>query len=296
MTVSRPTRRGFLAGAVGAGIAAAVVTQGAGRALSEPAGQAGLRTRLAGVSVSRSSVQAWERRRVPIAAARLLRDYPGVAAGELRALADRGVATPSDLPAARAALARTRERLGVDHIRELLAPETALAGAATLAAKAASGGRWAIADTEITATRGTAAGMVAWFTRERTTDDRPTWTGACPDHYVIVTGADGRQEVIEVTGGAVLPLRFFVDYTDVRGVPIPRDPSYPLEIAGTASLATGEMIGGVRHQFRDLPGAGFRCRLRVAFPVAVPGLYITEHQWHLAAEFGNWVDDYLASV
>lgn len=209
---------------------------------------------------------------------------------------DRGTVDPSDLPAARAALARTRESLGVDRIREMLEPETAMAGAATLAAKAASGGRWAIADTEIAAPRGTAEGMVERFTRERTTDDQPVWTGACPDHYVIVTGRDGRQEVIEVTGGAVLPLRFFVDYTDVAAIPVPRDPSYPLELAGTAFLASGEMIGGVRHQFRDLPDGGFRGRLRVAFPAAVPGLCITEHQWHLAVEFGNWIDGYLASA
>ncbi|CAM3607340.1 Secreted protein [Tsukamurella ocularis] len=291
-----PSRRRFLAGAAGAGFAAVVATTGAGRVIAEPAGQPGIRTRLAGVPVSQASVRAWERRRVPIAAVRLLRDHPGVAAGELRALVDRGSVAPSDLPAARADLARTRDRLGADRIREMLAPETAIAGAATLVAKAASGGRWAIADTEITAPRGTAEGMAEWFTRERTTDDRPTWTGACPDHYVIVTGRDGRQEVIEVTGGAVLPLRFFVDYADVGAVPIPRDPTYPLEVAGTASLATGEMIGGVRHQFRTLPGGGFRSRLRVAFPAAVPGLYVTEHQWHLAVEFGNWVDAYLASA
>lgn len=288
-----PSRRVFLTGAAVVGISA-IATQGG--ALAEPARRPELRTRLAGAPVSRASVRAWERRRVPIAAARLMRDYPEVAVGELYALVDRGPVGPSDLPAARAALARTRASLGADRIREMLEPETAIAAAATLAAKAASGGRWAIADTEITSQRGTAEGMMEWFARERATDDRPTWTGACPDHYVIVTGRDGRQEVIEVTGGAVLPLRFFVDYTDVRGVPIPRDPSYPLEIAGTASLATGEMIGGVRHQFRDLPGGGFRSRLRVAFPAAVPGPYITEHQWHLAAEFGNWIDGYLASV
>ncbi|MCC3332314.1 hypothetical protein [Nocardia abscessus] len=62
---------------------------------------------------------------------------------------------------------------------------------------------------------------------------------------------------------------------------------------GTAALADGTVIGGVRHQFRDEPGGGFRSRLAVAFPAAVPGLYIAEHQWHLACEFGNWITAYL---
>lgn len=296
MTGSNPTRRGFLAGAAGAGIAAVVATQGGARALADPGGARGIRTILAGVPVPQGRVRAWEGRRIPIAAARLLRDYPGVAMGELRALADRSAVEPGDLGAGRATLARSRERLGPDRIREMLEPETSIAAAATLAAKAVSGGRWAIADTEIVAPRGTAEGMAAWFTREREADDRPVWTGACPDHYLIATGRDGRQEVIEVTGGAVLPSRFFVDYADAERVPVPRDASYPVEVAGTASLATGEMIGGVRHQFRNLPGGGFRSRLRVAFPAAMPGLYITEHRWHLAVEFGNWVDDYLSGL
>ncbi|WP_446221967.1 hypothetical protein ACTWPB_19165 [Nocardia sp. IBHARD005] len=30
-----------------------------------------------------------------------------------------------------------------------------------------------------------------------------------------------------------------------------------------------------------------------ATEAAVPGLYISEHQWHLATEFGNWIEAYL---
>ncbi|WP_280259454.1 hypothetical protein [Nocardia abscessus] len=73
----------------------------------------------------------------------------------------------------------------------------------------------------------------------------------------------------------------------------PSDPTYPISVTGTATLADGTVIGGVRHQFRDEPGGGFRSRLAVAFPAAVPGLYIAEHQWHLACGSGNWITAYL---
>ncbi|WP_280249629.1 hypothetical protein [Nocardia abscessus] len=119
------------------------------------------------------------------------------------------------------------------------------------------------------------------------------WTDACPDHYIIATLPDGRQEVVEVTGGATLASRFLVDYTDKAKVMVPANPAYPLAVSGAAFLADGELIGGVCHQFRDEPGGGFRSQLEVAFPAAVPSLYIAEHQWHLACEFGNWIAAYL---
>ncbi|MGV9613789.1 hypothetical protein [Nocardia xishanensis] len=80
----------------------------------------------------------------------------------------------------------------------------------------------------------------------------------------------------------MLASRFLVDYTDRARVVVVADPAYSLTAAGTASLADGELIGGVCHQFRDEPGGGFRSQLKVAFPAAVPGLYVAEHQWHLA--------------
>ncbi|QXQ14179.1 hypothetical protein [Skermania piniformis] len=260
---------------------------------SPEAVHAGLRSTIRGIPVDQAAVAEWERRRVPVAAARLARDFGGVLGGELDSLLTHRALPVADLPGGRAALARARAAIGVDRMRELLAPEIVASENVTRAAVASSSGSWAIAEAVIDSARGTAAGFADWFDRARIADARDIWTDACPDHYVIVTGADGRQEVIETTGGAVLPSRFFCDYTDLARVPIPGDPAYPVTIAATAALATGELIGGVRHQFRDLPGGGFGARLRVAFPIAVPELNIVEHSWHLATEFGNWITAYL---
>ncbi|WP_212748776.1 hypothetical protein [Nocardia cyriacigeorgica] len=228
-----------------------------------------------------------------MAAARLRRDYAGVLAGEIDSLLRRFAIAVDDLEAARSALARARVLIGQDGLRELLAPELAATDTAARAAVAASAGRWQYSVAEIVSDRGSAGGFLDWFDRARVNDDRAVWTDACPDHYIIATLPDGRQEVVEVTGGAMLASQFFVDYTDTARVMVPADPAYPLTVAGVASLTDGVVIGGVRHQFRDEPGGGFRGRFAVAFPATLPRMPVAEHQWHLACEFGNWISAYL---
>ncbi|MDT2007427.1 hypothetical protein FXW78_28330 [Rhodococcus opacus] len=293
------TKRDFIIRAAGATAAAtaAVAYAGAGTAAAAPVSPVttapGLRTFLDGALVEQSRVVEWERRRISVAAARLSKDYAGLLRGELDSLLGRYTVAVDDIPAARAALAGARALIGLDGLRELVAAEISASEVGTRTALAASGGRWAVAVAEIVSDHGSAEGFVDWFNRAKEADDRAVWTDACPDHYIITTGPDGRQEVIEVTGGAVLASRFFVDYTDRAGVTVPADPDYPMAVAGTASLASGELIGSVCHQFRDEPGGGFRSQLEVAFPAAVPSLYIAEHQWHLACEFNNWITAYL---
>ncbi|MFD4441947.1 hypothetical protein ACFWPK_19450 [Nocardia sp. NPDC058519] len=289
------TRRSFIVRAAGATAAtAAVAYAGTGTVFASPdASAAGLRTYIDGHLVDQGKVVEWERRRLSVAAARIRKDYIGLLTGELDSLLARFAVDVDDIPAARAALARARVLIGPQGLRELLAGELVASEAATRATLAASGGRWVVATVEIASDRGSAQGFIDTFDRARVNNDQAFWTGACPDHYIIATLPDGRQEVIEVTGGAVLASRFLVTYTDPSKVVAPVDPAYPLSVAGAATLSDGELIGGVCHQFRDEPGGGFRSQLKVAFPAAVPGLYVTEHQWHLATEFGNWIAAYL---
>lgn len=289
------TRREFIVRTAGAAVMATAAGSvvGAATANASTVTGGGLRTFVDGAPVPQARVAEWEKRRLSVAAARLRQDYAGVLTGELDSLVARVAVTVDDLPAARSALSRVRTHIGEQRLRDQLAPELATSEAATRTALAASGGRWAVATTEITSDRGRAEGFVDWFDQARRTDNRTAFADACPDHYLIATLRGGRQEVIEVTGGAVLASRFLVDYTDLTRVTVPPDPAYPLTVAGSASLGDGTIIGGVRHQFRNEPGGGFRSQLKVAFPAAVPGLYISEHQWHLACEFGNWITAYL---
>ncbi|MFC9895021.1 hypothetical protein ACFVMC_15155 [Nocardia sp. NPDC127579] len=291
------TRRRFMIGTVGvtaAGVAAAQLRTAT--ALASPAQGSpdfGLRTFIEGRLVDQVEVVEWERRRLSVAAARLRRDHGGVVIGELDSLLAHAEISVDDLSTARVALAQVRLMIGEDGLRELLAADLLASEAAARAGIAASGGHWQYAITEIASSRGTAQGFLEWFDSARVNNERAVWTDACPDHYIIATLPDGRQEVVEVTGGAMLASQFFVDYADTAGVMVPSDPAFPLTVCGVASLSDGSVIGGVRHQFRDEPGGGFRGQFKVAFPAALPGLYIAEHRWHLACEFGNWISAYL---
>lgn len=111
---------------------------------------------------------------------------------------------------------------------------------------------------------------------------------ACPDHYLLRGLPDGRQEVVETTGGAPAASRFLVDYNRTDAVTVPIDPDYPIQIAGTALLDDGLVIGGVRHQFRDRAG-GLEALVTAQFPGSLPNRMIHQHEWHLACEFSNWL-------
>ncbi|MEV6657282.1 hypothetical protein [Nocardia fluminea] len=289
------TRRSFIVRAAGVTAAtAAVAYAGAGTTFADPGpSTTGLRTYIDGRLVDQNKVVEWERRRLSVAAARLRKDYVGVLTGELDSLLARVAVDVDDVSAARAVLAQARVLIGSDRLRELLTGELVASEAATRATLTASGGRWAMATVEIVSDHGTAQGFIDALDTARVNNDHAFWVDACPDHYIIATLADGRQEVVEVTGGAMFASRFLIEYTDPAKGVVPADPSYPYAVAGAATLADGEVIGGVCHQFRDEPGGGFRSQLEVAFPAAVPGLYISEHQWHLATEFGNWIEAYL---
>ncbi|MCY7022946.1 MULTISPECIES: hypothetical protein [Streptococcus] len=111
--------------------------------------------------------------------------------------------------------------------------------------------------------------------------------GACPDHYALQP--HGRKlEVIETAGNSPLPTQFFLKLGGEAEIEEPRDASYPFQTVGTASLADGCNIGGIRHQFRDTE-KGLEARFCVEFPSLCPDSLIKEHQLHLAAEWSRWI-------
>ena len=136
-----------------------------------------------------------------------------------------------------------------------------------------------------------AAGFADCFNNLVAVNDEATMIDAMPDHYLLRGLPDGRQEVVEATGGSPTPTRFLVDYSSLDRLRTPADPAYPVQVAGQAVLDDGMVIGGVRHQFRDTDGA-LEALLTVEFPGAMPAPLIGAHRWHLAVEFRNWVTAY----
>jgi hypothetical protein len=161
---------------------------------------------------------------------------------------------------------------------------------------AALADQWAVSNAGLDSTLGTARGFTEWFVARRDRNDERAMLVACPDHYLIRTPRSGVQEVIEVTGGAVVASRFVIDYADTAGIPVAREPRCAVALSGWARTADGARIGAIRHQFWDNPQGGFSAQLAVVFPAELPPWMFSEHSWHLACEFSNWVSAYVKSV
>jgi hypothetical protein len=225
-----------------------------------------------GKDVTREEILAWEAKRFPKAARRI------------------GLPRPDgDLATQRLTFADDKITLGAAEIRRRLAGQLRLSDLGTRAATALTRGRRVSSVCDLYVTGGDAAAFVDWFTDDSRPDYVRSMIAANPDHFLIATAPDGRQEVIETTGGSPLPTRFLVDYQDHSTLRTPLDPTYSVSASGVAQAPDGTAIGGVRHQFRDIEG-GFHAHLLVEFPTLVSPHMVGQHRWHLAAEFANWIE------
>ncbi|MGW4286352.1 hypothetical protein ACWEIK_05400 [Streptomyces sp. NPDC004673] len=227
---------------------------------------------IGGRRVSRAEVLAWEAARLPVAAAKI------------------GLPVPSgDLARQREAFAEAKLALGPAEIRRRLRRDLRVGDAVARATTRLSGGRRATSVCELHVDGGSASEFVRWFMDTARADYVRSMTAAHPDHFLIRALADDRQEVIETTGGSPLPTRFVVDYADLSSLTTPADPDADARAAGVALDGGGRPIGGVRHEFRDVPG-GFRARLCVEFPRLTLPRILSAHRRHLAIEFANWTE------
>ncbi|MFI6515749.1 hypothetical protein ACIBF1_09340 [Spirillospora sp. NPDC050679] len=220
----------------------------------------------------REAVLDWEARRLPRAAAKI------------------GLAVPSgSLERRRLAFAESKIELGAEEVRRRLRRDLSISDAISAATSRLSAGKRVMSVCDLHATTGSAAEFVQWFTDTARPDYVRSMIAANPDHFLIRTAPDGTQEVVETTGGSPLATRFFVDYTDLSALASTPDGRFTAQAAGVAVSEGGRPIGGVRHQFRDEPG-GFHARLCVEFPRLLAPHMISQHRWHLAAEFSNWIE------
>ncbi|MFC7791019.1 hypothetical protein [Streptomyces cinereoruber] len=274
--------------------AGAVLVPLAGPRASASTGSLVLTAHIDGQPVERTAVLQWEARRLKVAAERLNHNLPAALTAELGALLGDSDGSVEHVPRDRQALADVKLQLGHEAIRDLLAADLAVSGPMSVVAAATDA--WSASKVQLSSTHGTAQGFLDWFNTRINGDDQRAMLVANPDHFLITSPRQGAQEVLEVTGGAMLASQFFIDYADNSNVPIPRDPICPVQTAGWARTSDGARIGAVRHQFRDNPQGGFTAQLAVCFPAALPPWMFTEHQWHLACEFSNWVSAYVAAT
>ncbi|MFF0496524.1 hypothetical protein ACFYU5_08985 [Nocardia aobensis] len=239
-------------------------------------------------NATREQVCAWESRRATAVLGKLSTRLGHLGMNEIMPERPLQELHTASLDEQRSALTTLKTRLGHAGIYALLRRELAFSERTSRIGVAASRGRTKHAFIRLEVPNYSADRFATWFNDLTTTNAETDMIDACPDHYLVRGLPDGRQEVVETTGGSPAATRFIIDYTASGTLTIPIDPAYPIQIAGQASLDDGLVIGGVRHQFRDRDGT-LDALLTVQFPGTVPARLIRQHQWHLAAEFSNWI-------
>ncbi len=241
-----------------------------------------LEVRIDGVVVTSAQIEGWEIRRARAVLAKLRRMLKLEATG--RPL--------DDLASLRAELLRLKEQCGRQGLRDGLRGGIRFTGFVSKLTVLLSGDGRKQCVTEVRVPR-CGAKQVSQAIDDLMCNDtyanRRCNLLACPDHYVLELRGDV-LEVIETTGGSPFPTQFFMRFEDESGLKTPRDAAYPYQSAGTARLADGSIVGGVRHQIRD-DQDGVLVRLMVEFPSMVPQHMIREHQWPLACEFSHWLGE-----
>jgi hypothetical protein len=231
-----------------------------------------VRAVIGGREVARDEILACEAKRLPKGAARI------------------GLTVASgDLAEQRLALADAKLALGAEEVRRRLAGQLRVSDLISGTTARLSGGRRATSICDLYATGGDASSFVDWFMDSDRPDYERSMLAAHPDHFLISAPSGGAQEVIETTGGSPLPARFLIDYEDLATLRSPVQTGYEADASGVARSASGAAIGGVRHQFRNTDD-GFHAHLVVEFPKLMAPHMLSQHRWHLAVEFSNWIE------
>lgn len=242
-----------------------------------------LEVRIDGVVVTSAQIEDWEIRRARAVLAKLRR---------MLKLEPTAQPSSDDLASLRVELLRLKEHCGRQGLRDGLRGGIRITGFVSKLTVLLSGDSRKQCVTEVRVSRCGAKQVsqaIDDLMRNDTQVNRHSNLLACPDHYVLEPRGDV-LEVIETTGGSPFPAQFFMRFEDESGLKTPRDSVYPYQSVGTARLADGTAIGGVRHQIRD-DEDGALVRLMVEFPSMVPQHMIREHQWHLACEFSHWLGE-----
>lgn len=250
-----------------------------------------LTTSMAGQTVGRAQVLAWEAQRLQTVAQRMHAYLPAAVAGRLLALTKRPADAIDDVAGERALLADVKIRAGDAAMRALVAQDLAMS--AELVAQVPSSPQWVVSEIDIVSNRGTAEGFAKWFTDKTRSEDPRAMLVACPDHYLMHPLPLNGQMVIETTGGAPMASYFEIDYDDPGSLPIVVNRDFPISFNGAARSGGGKTIGGTNHRLRTLE-QGFHIHPAIFFPDLLPAAIVSGHCWHLACEFSNWIEAYIA--
>lgn len=197
-----------------------------------------------------------------------------------------------DLDNARKELAQVKASCNPSIFRRLLKRKYTIGNMGSKIAAAMSRGRkYSITDVVIPYSNKTPEEVLESIENimlENTTEHLYMNLATNPDHFVLISTVGNVQEIIEYTGGSPFPYHFFAHYGNEEGLLSKLSEGFKVQIAGTAKLKDGTIVGGIRHQIKK-EHDGLRFRALVEFPSILPNYMIRKHQYHLACEFRQWL-------
>lgn len=193
----------------------------------------------------------------------------------------------------------TRVKLTIepDKLREALKSKYDLGNAALMVAEKMSAGKRRFSTTEIFVPESDlsaedAAEKIFNIMQTNTDFNMRLNLDASPDHYIFRKSGENVQEIVEISGGTVVPQHYFIHYDDLQGVQSEASQDYPIQIAGTMRLSNKTIIGAIRYQFKP-EGDGFKVKILMEYPKLIPIEVVRNQQIHQAGEFGHWISDVL---
>lgn len=251
-----------------------------------------IQTFIKGIEIPRDDILRWEARRIQVVKKRLENGLLSLLKQEVKHFLFNPKVSIDDIAAEREALVQTKLRMSHDGRKRLVARETNISGAVSLLILKTLTG-FSSSSIHMKSNKGTAEGFKKWF--ESKVSDEKVMLQACPDHYALGTAFGLGQEVVETTGGSVLPSHFAINYLAKSDLPIVEDKDFPHQFNGPAYRnGTETVIGGTNHLMRSIPNnGGFEIIPKVFFPSGVPTYLLEQHRWHLATEWGNWITAYV---
>jgi len=160
-------------------------------------------TYIDGRLVAPAEVQDWESRRAAAVLKKLTSRVGKLGMAELLPGVDLARLDTADAQALRDVLVTAKLHLGHAGIYAILKHELALSERMARIAVAASRGGSTYSAIRLVVPDCSASHFGAWFDGLTSTNAEAEMIAACPDHYLLRGLPDGRQEVVETTGGSV---------------------------------------------------------------------------------------------
>ncbi|MDG6896246.1 hypothetical protein [Volucribacter amazonae] len=200
-----------------------------------------------------------------------------------------------ELERSRVALLLLKEKLGADNIRELLAEDCAeMAELLRQWSKNSTTYKPSITLLEVEDL--SKEEFLGWFHQINQDNQQAKLLGAMPEHYLIEP-KDNSQELIETMGLYGKPVHCQLIFADPEQADIPLDPDYETQMfVKGVHIDNGEDIHiRALHEFKNT-ATGMQVKLGIYFPEHTPDEMVTGHQWHLAIEFNNWLEQAKADL